>query len=171
MGTVLLVDDDEEIRHVLRMTLEDEGYTIREATDGLTALDLLRRSDQPMVVLLDLMMPRLSGAGVLGVVAAEPLLAERHSFLLMTAMGRLLPRPLIMLLGALNTPVLPKPLDLDVLLHAVVRAELRLQQRRQMSQDVQRETTRKQAGASDYDGLEGRPRLVSRWRDTQHLIH
>jgi len=171
MGIVLLVDDDEEIRHVLRMVLEDEGRTIQEAADGMAALERLRRSEQPSVVLLDLMMPRLSGAGVLGVVAAEPLLAERHSFILMTAMGSALPRPLITLLGALATPVLPKPLDLDLLIQAVTHAELRQRPRRMKLEQSSSKTAREQADHYGYDGIDGRPRLVGGGRDNGGRIH
>jgi DNA-binding response OmpR family regulator len=60
---VLLVDDDPLIRRRLRLALEDEGYQVREATNGADALAALRR-DPPDVVLLELMLPDRHGFGV-----------------------------------------------------------------------------------------------------------
>ncbi len=58
--TVLVVDDDVDTRAALRIVLEDEGFTVESAGDGLTALQKLR--DQPPdLVVLDLHMPRMGG--------------------------------------------------------------------------------------------------------------
>ncbi|HSA54227.1 MAG TPA: ATPase, T2SS/T4P/T4SS family [Gemmatimonadaceae bacterium] len=62
--TVLLVEDEEPLRHVLRDLLEREGYTVVEAGDGIQALDELDRS-APDAVVLDLNLPRLDGYGFL----------------------------------------------------------------------------------------------------------
>ncbi|MCC7106651.1 MAG: response regulator [Chloroflexi bacterium] len=59
---VLVVDDDDMIRDVLRLTLQDEGYDVRVARDGREALEQLEGSP-PALILLDLMMPRMDGAG------------------------------------------------------------------------------------------------------------
>lgn len=53
--TILVVDDEAEIREVIRLLLTDDGYTIREAADGAQALALL--ADDLDLVLLDVMMP------------------------------------------------------------------------------------------------------------------
>ncbi|WP_020390558.1 response regulator transcription factor [Kribbella catacumbae] len=58
--SLLLVDDEPRIRRVLRLALEDEGYEIFEAANGLDALSALRR-EPPDVVLLDLMLPDRDG--------------------------------------------------------------------------------------------------------------
>ena len=58
---VLVVDDEPDIRGYLRSALEDAGFTVRTACDGLEALDLVRR-DPPDLISLDLVMPRHSGA-------------------------------------------------------------------------------------------------------------
>ena len=61
--TVLIVDDDEEIRHVLRMLCETEGLeVIGEAANGVEAVPLALKH-QPDVVILDYMLPRLDGEG------------------------------------------------------------------------------------------------------------
>jgi two-component system, NtrC family, nitrogen regulation response regulator NtrX len=63
--TVLVVDDEESIRNALRGILEDEGYSVILAKDGLDALALLQL-ELPDLVLLDIWMPRLDGLETLG---------------------------------------------------------------------------------------------------------
>jgi CheY-like chemotaxis protein len=58
---VLVVDDEPDVRGYLRSALEDAGFQVRTACDGLEALDLVRR-DPPALISLDLVMPRHSGA-------------------------------------------------------------------------------------------------------------
>lgn len=57
---MLIVDDDDGIRTSLRLALEDQGYTVREAADGETALERVRDAE-PDVVVLDLMLPGMDG--------------------------------------------------------------------------------------------------------------
>jgi CheY-like chemotaxis protein len=57
---VLIVDDDQFVRAVLRDMLSPTGCECSEARDGLEALERVR-ADRPDVVLLDLLMPRMSG--------------------------------------------------------------------------------------------------------------
>ena len=57
----MVVDDDPEIRSSLGELLEDEGYEVVAACDGLEALRMLRNGDKPSVILLDLMMPNMDG--------------------------------------------------------------------------------------------------------------
>jgi CheY-like chemotaxis protein len=62
---VLIVDDEEDIRVLLRAQLERAGYTVAgEAADGMEALAVLER-DVPDAVILDLLMPRLNGFEVI----------------------------------------------------------------------------------------------------------
>lgn len=58
--SVIVVDDDPAILDLVEMVLDEEGYTVRTASNGLEALDLLQ-SQQPSLVLLDLMMPVMDG--------------------------------------------------------------------------------------------------------------
>lgn len=125
LSGVLVVDDDTDIRETLRLALEDEGYSVHEAEDGVIALRTLRESPRPFVVLLDLMMPRLDGEGVLRAAASDERL-HRHVYLMVTAKYQSLPASLKALITQLDVPVLPKPVDLDVLLDAVAVASGRI---------------------------------------------
>jgi len=63
MTDVLIVDDDEKIRKLARVNLEKRGYTVREAADGAEAIEIIK-SNPPDLVLLDLVMPGISGIDV-----------------------------------------------------------------------------------------------------------
>ena len=58
--TILVVDDEETIREVVRRYLEREGFSVEEAADGFEALDLIR-SISPDLIILDLMLPGIDG--------------------------------------------------------------------------------------------------------------
>lgn len=62
--SVLIVDDDPSIRSMLGFLFDDEGFTVREAADGLDALEAIT-ADPPDAMVLDLMMPRVDGHEVL----------------------------------------------------------------------------------------------------------
>jgi DNA-binding response OmpR family regulator len=57
---VLVVEDDDELRRLIRSALADEGYVAIEAADGAAALAVCAERD-PDVILLDLLLPRLGG--------------------------------------------------------------------------------------------------------------
>jgi signal transduction histidine kinase/DNA-binding response OmpR family regulator len=59
-GPILVVDDDAELRQLLRRMLEPEGYAVLEAENGREALERLRDTS-PSAILLDLMMPEMDG--------------------------------------------------------------------------------------------------------------
>ena len=74
-ATVLLVEDEEPLRRVLRDLLEREGFNVLEAGDGVLALDAVDRG-APDIVVLDLNLPRLDGYGVLSHLRARPATAH-----------------------------------------------------------------------------------------------
>lgn len=125
IGWICIVDDDANQRKVLREILTGEGYAVSEASDGSSALALLRSSPHRMVVLLDQVMPGLDGAGVLSSVAADPRLRAQHSYILLSARWHL-PSKLTTLTAALSIPVMAKPYDLDMLLSQIAQSQRQL---------------------------------------------
>jgi CheY-like chemotaxis protein/energy-coupling factor transporter ATP-binding protein EcfA2 len=72
LGTcVLLVEDEDPLRRVMKDLLEREGYTVAEARDGVQALDEVDRR-APDVIILDLNLPGLDGYGVLQQLRSRP---------------------------------------------------------------------------------------------------
>jgi len=127
MACVLVVDDDGVIRETLRDLLEDAGHEVVEARDGQEALDRLRAAPDPLVVVLDVDMPRVDGLAVLRTVARHPPLAARRAFALVTAYDdRLFSSSILEILTALAVAVVRKPFEIDTLLEAVETAASRL---------------------------------------------
>ena len=58
---ILVVDDEADIRSLLRILLEKDGHRVLEAADGIQALEILRDEGDVSLILLDIMMPRLDG--------------------------------------------------------------------------------------------------------------
>jgi len=87
MKRVLIVEDQPDIRKLIRMTLEFEAYEIHEAADGAFGLNLARAT-KPDIVLLDVMMPgELDGLQVCHRLKNDP--ATRHiKVVLLTARGQ-----------------------------------------------------------------------------------
>lgn len=126
MAHVLIVDDDADIRMSMRALLEDiGGHTVDEAANGASGLEHLRASQEPLVVLLDLLMPGMDGLQVLQTVAADEDLATRHAYVLVSVSRRAtieeVPRSM-----ALAVTIVPKPFDIDVLLATVSDADERI---------------------------------------------
>jgi CheY-like chemotaxis protein len=113
MPTVLIVDDDPQLRKMLEEMLSLEGVPFEMARNGREALDALRRSD-PRVVLLDLTMPVLDGRGMLHELEASPAERARHKIILMSALTTLeASRDLV------ADGILPKPFTLPQLMNVL----------------------------------------------------
>jgi CheY-like chemotaxis protein len=113
---VLIVDDDADIRDALRTILQDEGYETLEASHGREALSILReRAVPPALVLLDLMMPTMDGWQLRARLREDPALAE-IPIVIMTAHAAF-QRAVIN--ATPDTPLLPKPIDVERLLDLV----------------------------------------------------
>jgi len=113
---VLVVDDDPAIRLLLVTFLRHRGLRVLEARDGREALARMRAGDAGLV-LMDLMMPEVSGWDVLSVRAADPLL-RRIPIIVVTAKNAC-----DVAAGVLDKnvyAVIEKPFDLDVLAAAVM---------------------------------------------------
>jgi len=85
MQSILIADDDQTVVVSLQYLLEQAGFQVVVAHDGQEALDAMRR-DVPDLLLLDVMMPRLSGYDVCERIRESP--TWRHvRILMLTAMG------------------------------------------------------------------------------------
>lgn len=73
---ILVVDDNDALRENLAEALEIEGYPVVVASDGTVALERLAEEPPPSVVLLDLMLPGMSGGDLLSRIRAEPRLGH-----------------------------------------------------------------------------------------------
>jgi CheY-like chemotaxis protein len=71
--TVLVVDDDPAVHDLLTATLSKENYRLLHARDGAEALEILRKTP-PDIVTLDVMMPKVDGWSVLGMMKSDPAL-------------------------------------------------------------------------------------------------
>src|SRR5260221_5035430 len=68
MTAVLVVEDDDSTRQALVWMLEDDGYGVTQAADGVAGLAALQASPSPLVVLLDHRLPALNGCDLLKLV-------------------------------------------------------------------------------------------------------
>lgn len=84
---VLVVDDDRDLREALREILEDAGYRVLTAANGLEAIDVLLGGARPDAILLDLMMPESDGPDFRLKQRAAPEIAH-IPIIAMTASGR-----------------------------------------------------------------------------------
>lgn len=113
---LLVVEDDQDIRHALALVLESEGYRVVGVANGQEGLDHLRRGERPCVILLDLMMPVMDGWEFRAQQTGDPSLA---------------PIPVIVISADSKVPqkaaalgaaaYLKKPIDFDALIEAVRR--------------------------------------------------
>lgn len=76
MATILLVEDNDDVREMMAVALELGGHTVLPASNGRAALELLRRSPRPSLILLDLMMPVMNGWELRNALKADPRLAD-----------------------------------------------------------------------------------------------
>ena len=136
MAYVLVADDSPTVRHILCPILRNASHIVSEAADGLQTLDVLNASPQPMVVLLDVVMPRLGGIGVLQEMEASETLRDRHAFILMTGTPDAIPpRAVAELLEQFSIPLVVKPIEQPQLLFLVDQAAARLQRIHQREQE------------------------------------
>lgn len=118
--TVLIVEDEKDIRDLLAYSLRQEGFAVLESGNGQQALDLAREK-LPDIILLDLMLPGLDGLGVSKALQREPQTAA-IPVLMLTAKGEEVDRIVGLELGAADYVVKPFSLR-EVMLR--VRAILR----------------------------------------------
>lgn len=116
---VLVVEDHNDSREMLEEFLTEEGFTVETAVNGLQALERLMRAPRPDLVLLDLMMPVMTGWDLMDRVAEKPSLWGLPVIVVSGAGStRPLPRGIV--------ASVPKPLDLTLLMETISR--LRMEQ-------------------------------------------
>ena len=115
MKTILLADDEANLRILVRTTLDDPDYCILEAADGTTALELARR-ERPDLLVLDWTMPGINGIDVAKALRQHP--ATAHiPIIMLTAKGQETDKAQGHAVGAYA--YLAKPFSLLELLHKV----------------------------------------------------
>ena len=87
--TILTVDDSRTMRRMLRVTLEEGGYRVLEAADGLLGLDVLK-DEMPDVIVTDINMPNLDGFGFIDEVRKQSQFAAVPILVLTTESDRAL---------------------------------------------------------------------------------
>jgi DNA-binding response OmpR family regulator len=132
--SILIVDDDDAIRLLLRTILQRRGLVADGARDGAEALQCLRRSPYA-VMLLDLMMPRESGWDVLGEIARWPL-DQRPIIIVITAGTE--PRTLD---PSLVAGTVRKPFDIEMLTDMVTACVRNAPSRHRPASDDQPSST------------------------------
>jgi CheY-like chemotaxis protein len=112
MNTILVVEDNEDVRDMMVVTLELEGHEVMTAANGREALAILRDGRTPCVILLDLMMPVMNGWEFRNALDADPSLRDLP-VVVISAAGR------EVLESAHAAAYLPKPIDIEALLNVV----------------------------------------------------
>jgi CheY-like chemotaxis protein len=115
--TVLVIEDDPDVRNALAELLAGEGYQVSATADGAEALDTLRGGLRPSVIVLDLMMPNMDGWDFRRAQLEDPTLAP-VPVVLLTASGF---RPDSMRSERGRLEMLPKPVQAHVLLDTLAR--------------------------------------------------
>lgn len=115
MTRVLIVEDDDHLRRLLRSLLEAEGFDVEDAADGLAGY-AAARSSPPACILTDTLMPKLDGLGMLLRLAEE---GYKIPAILVSAVHELPPRADLRRLGVRE--VMGKPFEFARLIEAVRR--------------------------------------------------
>lgn len=115
-GRVLVVDDEPGVRFALKVVLEDAGFEVSEAQDGLAALESLRSGPPPELALVDVQMPRMGGLELLDAMSGR---RDAPPVIILTARGSERVAVDAMKRGAVD--YFAKPFDEDELLRVVLR--------------------------------------------------
>jgi CheY-like chemotaxis protein len=107
---ILLIDDDADLIAFLFDVLVDEGFTIVAASNGQHALDLLEHGLRPHIILVDLMLPRVSGMDLLTHIRTDPELRTIPRIVITGASDRT---------AVIADRVFAKPFDHDTLVAAI----------------------------------------------------
>lgn len=121
---ILVVDDEADIRDVLRTTLEEEGYQVQEALNGQEAISQVQRFS-PNLILLDFMMPRMNGREVCQILKKDILL-QHLPIIMLTSKGEVMDKVQGIDAGADDYVVKPfEPMELLARVRMVLRRTAR----------------------------------------------
>jgi two-component system alkaline phosphatase synthesis response regulator PhoP len=119
MTRVLIIDDEAPIRLLCRVNLEAEGMEVIESSDGTDGIEKARQ-EQPDVILLDVMMPRLNGWDVAEVLVSDEL-TKQLPIIFLTARAEVRDRARGLDIGGIEYITKPfNPLELAPLIEALV---------------------------------------------------
>ena len=104
-GKILVVDDEINITQILQFSIGAEGYEVITAQNGEEAIDKAKR-EQPDLIILDIMMPRIDGYEACRILKANPL-TKNIPVVLLTAKGRDIDKRLGQEVGAIDYIVKP----------------------------------------------------------------
>lgn len=122
MQRILVIEDENDIRQLLRFNLEREGFAVLEAADGLGGLHMAT-SELPDLVVLDLMLPGMDGCDVCRRLKAQPVTAA-IPVLMLTARGEEVDRIVGLTLGADDYVVKPFSVrELVLRIRAILRRD------------------------------------------------
>ncbi|HEX9035686.1 MAG TPA: response regulator [Ktedonobacterales bacterium] len=116
MVSVLIADDSQTVRMLLREWLTQAGYAVDEAADGQQALAKLQTITGRVVVLLDYQMPVMDGYEMLRQAAGAGMLPPRFSYVMISAAVDTFPPEFLVLLRQMGIQILHKPADRDTVL-------------------------------------------------------
>jgi CheY-like chemotaxis protein len=113
MANILVVEDNDDVREMMAVTLELEGHEVATAVNGRDALEKLHSAERrPCLILLDLMMPVMNGWEFRRALERDPEFHDVPVVVVSAATGEMIQR-------AEAIAYLPKPLDMDELLDVV----------------------------------------------------
>jgi DNA-binding response OmpR family regulator len=120
LGTILIIEDDPRMQKVLRRIFIEEHYAVVVAGDGQTGLDLFR-SERPLAVVLDLILPRISGRELCRTFKS---LSSETPIVVLSAISEVVDKVLLLELGADDYVTKPfSPRELTARIQAAIRRQ------------------------------------------------
>ena len=120
---ILICEDDDGIRELLMEAIESEGFEVSAVSGGREALELLRHGSGRYLLLLDLMMPDISGYDILERMNEDPLLLRNNIVVVVSATGFVRPVSPGIVQKRMIRGMLKKPFELEdlfALLHRLI---------------------------------------------------
>ena len=125
---ILVAEDEPPLRSMLALILESEGYLVQQARHGGEAVSFLSQgTEQPRILILDLLMPVFTGTQVLEWLSQQPSLRQQTRIIVLSGIGEI--PPAIM---ALSDHAIAKPFNVDHLLKSIIQQTTALQRQTQL---------------------------------------